>query len=60
MNCKRCTGRVFLDRIFSDNKNYETSCLICGDRRFIEKDSELGKWLAKKELALQQRGVLAH
>ena len=49
MNCRRCTGRVFLDRTFSDNKNYELYCILCGDRQFVSKDTELGKWLDKKE-----------
>lgn len=49
MTCRRCKGRVFLDRIYTDNKNFETSCLLCGDRRFINKDSELGKWLQLNE-----------
>lgn len=49
MNCKRCEGRVFLDRVFSDNKNFELYCIMCGDRRFVSKDTELGKWLEKME-----------
>jgi len=38
-----------LDRTFSDNKNYELFCILCGDRRFVSKASELGQWLKKKE-----------
>jgi hypothetical protein len=49
MECRRCNGRVFLDRTFSDNKNYELFCILCGDRRFVSKASELGQWLKKKE-----------
>ena len=49
MNCKKCSGRVFLDRVFSDNKNFEVYCMLCGDRKFVNKDTELGKWLAKME-----------
>lgn len=59
MNCKRCNGRVFLDRVFTDNKNFETSCLICGDREFIPKDSEKGLWLTKQEQLRMQAGSLA-
>jgi len=58
MKCQRCNGRTFLDRVFSDNKNYETSCLLCGDRRFISKDSDLGQWLTKMERARTQAGSL--
>lgn len=49
MECRKCNGRVFLDRVFSDNKNYELYCILCGDRRFVSKSSELGKWLGVKE-----------
>ena len=59
MNCRRCNGRIFLDRVFSDNKNFETSCLMCGDRRFINKDTEFGQWLTKREAARQSASVLS-
>jgi hypothetical protein len=52
MNCNRCGGKVLLERLFSSNKDFETSCIICGDRKFVPKDSELGVWLAKREKAL--------
>jgi DNA-directed RNA polymerase subunit RPC12/RpoP len=58
MKCRKCSGRVFLDRVFSDNANYEVYCVMCGDRRFISKSSELGQWLSKKETARQAAGVL--
>ena len=59
MKCRKCTGRVFLDRVFSDNKNFETSCILCGDRRFISKETEFGQWLAKREQARMNAGSLA-
>lgn len=49
MECRKCSGRVFLDRVFSDNKNYEIYCLPCGDRRYIKKESEFGVWLSQME-----------
>lgn len=58
MKCSKCNGRVFLDRVFTDNKNFETSCIICGDRKFISKESELGKWLTKMEKARTNAGSL--
>lgn len=53
MNCGRCGGRVFVDRVFSENRNYEVACVLCGGRRFINKDSVFGRWLHKKESAFQ-------
>lgn len=58
MKCSKCGGRTFLDRAFSENMNYESSCLLCGDRQYIGKDTELGKWLTKKEKARQHASVL--
>jgi hypothetical protein len=49
MKCRKCNGRVFLDRVFTDNKNFELYCILCGDRRFIDKQSEMGNWLGKME-----------
>lgn len=59
MLCRRCNGRVFLDRTFSDNKNYELFCMLCGDRRFISKSTELGLWLEKNEVARMSARNLA-
>ena len=42
-------GRLFVDRVYSDNKNYELACLSCGDRKFVGKSSVFGRWLDKKE-----------
>lgn len=61
MKCSRCdVGRVFLDRVFTDNMSFETSCLHCGDRRFIGKTTELGLWLESKEvkMARLQNGLV--
>lgn len=33
--CSKCKGKVFVDLTFTENKNYETFCLCCGDRKFI-------------------------
>ena len=49
IKCRRCGGRAFLDRVYTDNKNFETSCLLCGDRRFIGRETELGQWIQKVE-----------
>lgn len=51
MQCKRCNGRMFIDRVFSENRNYEMFCILCGARLFIHKNSELGKWIHRLETA---------
>ena len=55
MMCKRCGGRVFVDRVFSQKLHVELFCLICGRRWMINKDtSALGRWLEKREQDYQK------
>lgn len=50
MTCKKCGGRVFVDRVFSQKLHVELFCIMCGKRWMINKDtSALGRWLEKKE-----------
>lgn len=48
---------MFVDRTFTENRNYEVFCIICGARKFISKNSLLGKWLNKKEVARETASV---
>lgn len=59
MKCSKCNGMVYLDRVFSDNLNYETSCLICGKREFISKESKLGQWIKQREQVRRRLGDLS-
>jgi hypothetical protein len=34
LNCKKCKGRMFLDRAFSQHNHLETFCIRCGARKF--------------------------
>lgn len=55
MICGRCHGgRLFLDRVFTDNTSFEVACLHCGDRKFVLKKSEFGKWLSKQERTMDR------
>lgn len=56
--CRRCKtenngverrNRMFVDRVYSANRNYEVMCVGCGARRFVPKGSRFGRWLANKE-----------
>lgn len=60
MICGRCSGKVMIDWTFSDNASFEISCIHCGDRKFIGKDTEVGQWLAKAKLSMerQQNGLI--
>ena len=53
IKCDKCGGAVFLDRTFTENKNYEVFCLLCGKRTFVRKHSELGKMLYQNETLRQ-------
>ena len=55
MHCKRCGGRVFIDRVFSQKLHIETYCLLCGRRWMINKEmSAFGRWLDQKEIENQK------
>jgi hypothetical protein len=50
MFCSRCSGRVFVDRVFSQKLHVELFCIMCGKRWMINKDtSPLGRWLEQAE-----------
>ena len=56
MHCKKCDGRVFIDRCFSSSTHVELFCSMCGKRWFVKKESSgLGKWLSQKEKGLLRR-----
>jgi len=51
--CKKCKGRVLLDRQYSSLMHMETYCISCGLRSFFHppRESEQGRWLLAKELS---------
>lgn len=50
MFCMKCSGRVFIDRVFSQKLHTELFCIMCGKRWMINKEtSRFGKWLERKE-----------
>ena len=51
MWCKKCSGRVFVDRVFSQKLHIELFCILCGQRWMINREtSRFGKWLEKREM----------
>lgn len=50
MKCKKCGGRVFVDRVFSQKLHIELYCLMCGKRWMISKEtSAFGRWIDQRE-----------
>lgn len=50
MLCKKCDGRVFVDRVFTSTTRVELFCLMCGRRWMISTDrNRFAQWLHKKE-----------
>jgi hypothetical protein len=51
MNCKKCDGKMFVDRIHTNIDHLETYCIRCGNRKFYHppSDSAEGTWLLQKE-----------
>jgi len=55
MYCRKCNGRVFVDRVFSQKLHMELFCIMCGFRVMANKEtSKFGKWLSQKEEANQK------
>ena len=52
ISCKKCKGRIFVDRQYSSVQHMETYCVVCGLRRFFHPpiESEEGRWLLAKEI----------
>jgi hypothetical protein len=60
MTCKKCKGRVFIDRVFSNDIRSELFCLMCGKRWMIRSDKNgFARWLysAEKEKARTNAGT---
>jgi hypothetical protein len=51
MTCRKCGGRVFVDRVFSEKKHIEVACILCGKRGMADKEKNpFAAWLLKKEV----------
>jgi hypothetical protein len=60
MWCKKCNGRVFVDRVFSQKLHTELFCVMCGKRWMINKEtSALGKWLEEKDRLLRKSSSIS-
>jgi hypothetical protein len=53
IKCNKCTGRVFVDRVYSQNLRVELFCIMCGKRWMVRRDNRFGSWIAKLEEAHQ-------
>ena len=53
LKCKKCRGRMFLDRQYSTIGHLETYCMACGSRNFYNPPESYaeGSWLLKKEVS---------
>jgi hypothetical protein len=50
LHCKKCKGRVFVDRIYSQDIRVELFCIMCGKRWMINRSlNRFGSWVAKQE-----------
>ena len=49
--CKKCSGRMFVDRQYTNSDHIETYCIRCGNRKFFHppSQSQEGRWLLLKE-----------
>ena len=59
MFCKKCKGRMFVDRQYSSVDHLEIFCIACGVRRFLHPptQTEEGRWLLEKEKLLAKNTI---
>lgn len=52
LKCKKCKGRVFIDRSFNALNHIEIFCILCGMRKFYHNfgpEDKEAQWLLKME-----------
>jgi DNA-directed RNA polymerase subunit RPC12/RpoP len=51
ISCRKCKGRMFVDRQYSNVDHVEIYCVRCGSRRFFHPPSESreGAWILLNE-----------
>jgi hypothetical protein len=51
INCRKCSGRMFVDRQYTTIDHLEIFCVSCGSRTFFHppSESEQGRWILQKE-----------
>lgn len=49
LHCKKCSGRVFLDRTHSNYGHVEFFCMRCGKRWDIHRDTIIAKYFTQLE-----------
>jgi 5-methylcytosine-specific restriction endonuclease McrA len=59
MLCKKCNGRMFIDRQYSSVDHLETFCIACGSRKFFHPPAQTGegRWLLEKEKLLAKSTI---
>lgn len=60
MNCRKCGGRVFIDRLLSEKMHVELACIMCGKRWMLNKEkNSLARRLFRQEQARENAIVSA-
>jgi len=61
LKCNKCSGRMFVDRLYSVAGHIETYCIMCGSRKFFHPptESQEGTWLLQKEI-LRAKRTMSH
>lgn len=52
IKCRKCKGKMFVDRVFLSYDHLELYCIICGRREIYHTPEKFGKtitWIMQKE-----------
>lgn len=53
IKCKKCCGRMFVDRVYNSMNHIEIFCINCGTRKFYHnsfKDDKDALWILAMEI----------
>lgn len=53
IKCLKCSGRMFVDRVFLSYNHLELYCFVCGKREMYphpERHGKRAKWIMQKEI----------
>lgn len=58
INCSKCNGKMFVDRVFSSYDHLELYCFTCGKRDMYHTPQKYGKkiqWIMQQEKQIAKK-----
>lgn len=49
LTCPKCSGKMFVDRVYTEESHLEVFCIMCGKRKMYDTTKDNIKWLVRLE-----------